>query len=405
MKMYTIILIVQLLMIAIPDIFFYRHLKKNESKPVFLMLHLIPAAFFTLMFLYMKFGLETARNFRIVVWLMWLEFVFFLIYIPKLLHIGFYFMHWVYQKITKKENHNFDILRIVLTVIVVVGMLISAYITPRSFDVTKVEVEIQNLPPAFEGYKIVQLSDLHLGSWNHKYKKLSPVIDLTNMQHPDMVVFTGDIVNNYADEAQGWEPYFKQINARDGKVAILGNHDYGDYASWKSETDMQKNRNGIREHIRNMGFRLLLNEHFILKRNRDSIVIAGVENWGKRVENRYSNLTQTLLQTPVHTPVILLAHDPTEWDEEIVGQKDIALTLSGHTHAAQLGLKINDWFISPASLAFRRWAGLYREGNQFLYVNRGIGYIGLPMSVGVRPEITVITLTSGKKTQNSTLKP
>lgn len=392
MKMYTLLLVGLLLMIAIPDIYFYRHLKKKESKPVFFVLHFVPAAFFALLFLYMKFGLESARNFRVVAWVMWLVFSFLLIYIPKIIHILFFLLHIAYQKVFKRESVYFDVLRIITNIIVVVTLLISAFITPRSFDVTHVTVSIPHLPKQFNGYRIVQLSDIHLGSWNHKFDRLKPVITLVNNQHPDIIVFTGDMVNNYAGEAQGWESSFRKMKARDGKYAILGNHDYGDYTNWPTDADKNLNKQQIRNNIRQLGFQLLLNDHTWLHRGKDSLALIGVENWGKSAEYRYSRLEKAIRGLDKQSPKILLSHDPNQWDAEIIGHQDIVLTLSGHTHAAQLGLKIRNLFLSPASIVFKHWAGLYKENNQYLYVNRGIGYIGLPMSVGVRPEITVITL-------------
>lgn len=392
MKMYTLVLIGLLLMIAIPDIYFYRHLKKKESKPIFFLLHFVPAAFFALLFLYMKFGLESARNFRVVAWVMWLVFLFLLIYIPKIIHILFYLLHIIYTQLFNRESAYFDVLRIIINIIVVVTMLISAFITPRSFDVTHITITIPHLPEQFNGYRIVQLSDIHLGSWNHKFDRLKPVITLVNRQKPDLIAFTGDMVNNYAEEAQKWEPYFGQLQAKDGKYAILGNHDYGDYTNWPTAADKNQNKLQIRSNIEELGFQLLLNDHVWLHRGKDSLALIGVENWGKSAEYRYSNLSKAIRGLDKHSPKILLTHDPNHWDAEVIGHRDIVLTLSGHTHAAQLGLKIRNLFLSPASIVFKHWAGLYKEDNQYLYVNRGIGYIGLPMSVGVRPEITVITL-------------
>lgn len=293
-----------------------------------------------------------------------------------------------------RENIYFNIIRIALTVFVVVTMLISAYITPRNFEVTHVKVPIKDLPASFEGYKIVQISDIHLGSWNKKYKKIKQVVKLVNEQKADIVVFTGDMVNNFSGEAETWTPYFREMQAQDGKYAVLGNHDYGDYIEWKSEFERKENFDKIKQHIRDFGFRLLLNESVYLKKDTDSILLVGVENWGKAEKYRYSDLRKALRAENSNVPKILLSHDPTHWEAEVLGKQDIALTLAGHTHAAQLGLKIGDRLFSPASLAFKYWYGLYSANNQYLYVNRGVGYIGLPMHIGVRPEITVIELVS-----------
>ena len=392
MKMYTLVLVVLLLMIIIPDVFFYRKLKHKEAKPIFIILHLIPPFFFTGLFIYIKLGLEMMHNFRAVAWIMWLYFFFLLIYIPKVIHILFYFLNFLYRKIFKKDNYYFNIIRIVLSFIVVITMLMGAYVTPRKFEVTHVQVSIPNLPATFEGFKIVQISDIHLGSWNRKFKNLKPVIELVNKQKADIIVFTGDMVNNFAEETEGWQPYFLEMKAKSGKFAVLGNHDYGDYTDWENEEKRTENKLKINKSIRDFGFRLLLNENVQLKNGTDSILLVGVENWGKTQEFRYSNLNQALKgSSPVQTK-ILLSHDPNHWDAEVLGKKDIVLTLSGHTHAAQLGIKIGKRLLSPASFVFKYWSGLYERNAQYIYVNRGIGYIGLPMQIGVRPEITVIEL-------------
>ncbi|MBP1677209.1 MAG: metallophosphoesterase [Bacteroidetes bacterium] len=392
MKMYTVVLVLLLLTILIADLFFYRKLKSQNAKPLFIILHLIAPAFFTVLFLYVKFGLENVRNYRVIAVIMWTYFFFLLIYIPKLIHIIFYFLHFLYKKIFKKESVYFGIVRITLSVAVIVIMLLSAYVTPRRFEVTHTRIPIKDLPEAFNGYKIVQISDLHLGSWNKKFKKLKPVIDLVNQQNADIIVFTGDMVNNYAEETEGWTPFFLQLKSKYAKFAVLGNHDYGDYTAWVTDSAKTENRNKINQAIRDFGFTLLLNQHVYLKQGNDSLLLVGVENWGKTAAFRYSNLCKALRGSLAHEPKILLAHDPNQWDAEIRSHKDIVLTLSGHTHAAQLGLKIGKRLFSPAAFVFKHWAGLYLENEQYIYVNRGIGYIGLPMHIGVRPEISVIEL-------------
>jgi predicted MPP superfamily phosphohydrolase len=313
-------------------------------------------------------------------------------YIPKLIHIIFYLLQRVYRRIFKRDSAYFTVIRIVLSSFAIGVMLISACITPRNFEVTHAKVSIPNLPSSFENYKIVLIADIHLGSWNRKYSKLKPVIKLVNDQHPDLIAFSGDMVNNFAAEAEGWRPYFMKLKAKDGKYAILGNHDYGDYTEWKSNKERTENRLQIRQHIRSFGFRLLLNENVYLKKGNDSLKLVGVENWGKSVQSRYCDLNKAMGTSNSNAPAILMSHDPNEWEAEVLG-KNIVLTMSGHTHAAQLGIKIGNRLFSPASFVFKYWSGLYKVGSQYIYVNRGIGYIGLPMSVGVRPEITVIELS------------
>jgi predicted MPP superfamily phosphohydrolase len=271
-------------------------------------------------------------------------------------------------------------------------MLVSAFITPRNFEITHNDIKIKNLPSGFENFKIVQISDIHLGSWNNDTSKLSLVVDLINNEHPDLIVFTGDMVNNFACETHNWKSIFLQLNAKTAKLAILGNHDYGDYTLWKTEDMRIENRESIQWAIRSFGFQLLLNEKMYLQSNNDSLLLVGVENWGKTEATRYSNLKKALAGSSSEELKILLTHDPNHWEAEVIGRKDIVLTLSGHTHAAQAGIKIGGKLFSPASFVFKYWSGLYEKNDQQLYVNRGVGYIGLPLFIGVRPEITVLIL-------------
>ena len=392
MKLYTSVLILLLLIIIIPDIFFYLKLKNRNVRPVFIILHLIPAFLFSGIFFYIKFELINQQNFRIIVIVMWFYFFFLLIYIPKLLHIIFYFLNYLFKLIFKRDSIYFNILRIVLTVLVVGIMLFSAYITPRNFEVSNINVPVQNLPKSFDGYKIVHISDIHLGSWNNKYERFNPVIEKINQQNADIIIFSGDMVNNFAGETEGWRSVFIKLESKSGKFAVLGNHDYGDYIDWSSETDRKSNRLRINQSIRDFGFRLLLNESVFLKQGSDSLLLAGVENWSKFAHSHYENLDMALKNKTIEIPKILISHDPTHWEEEVIGKKDIFLTLSGHTHAAQLGIRIGKKIYSPAAFVFKHWAGLYEVNSQYLYVNRGLGYMGLPMLIGLKPEITVITL-------------
>ena len=396
MKLYTIVLVLLLAMIIIPDVFFYLKLKNNKTKPIYIILHLCFPLFFSITFLYIKFGLEHLNNFRVVCWIMWLYYFFILIYIPKLIHIVSYYLNYLYKR---KHQRNFRFLntfRIVISSIFVLLMLVSAYITPYHFEVTHTNVNIKSLPVGFNNYKIVQISDIHLGSWGNDTTKLSTIIDLVNKENPNLIIFTGDMVNNFATETKDWKDIFLKLKAKNAKFAILGNHDYGDYTLWKTKNMRLENQQLIKKAITSFGFQLLLNESVYLKSNNDSILLVGVENWGKTGATRYSDLNKALTGSSPEEIKILLTHDPNHWEAEVLGHKDIVLTLSGHTHAAQAGIKIGKKLFSPASFVFKYWAGLYKVNNQQLYVNRGVGYIGLPIFIGVRPEITVLTLKAEK---------
>lgn len=392
MRLYTSVLILFLVMIALPDIFFYLKLKNKKVKPVYIILHLIAALIFTVLFLYIKFRIEHLQNFRVVMLIMWLYFFFLLIYIPKIIHVIFYFLNKIYVKIYKRYSRYFPLVRILTSTTIVTVMLLGAFVTPRNVEITHTDVKYKNLPDALDNFRIVQISDLHLGSYNNKKLKYRRVVELINEQNPDIVVFSGDLVNNFADETLGWENTFNKIKSKYGKFGVMGNHDYGDYSDWKTPEDKALNLLKIKASFAALGFTLLDNKHQMLKIGNDSIVLAGVENTGKFLSSRYGDLKKTLAGTNRKTPVILISHDPTHWDEEVRDFKEIFLTLAGHTHAAQLGVKIGNKLFSPASLVFPRYAGLYNENGQYLYVNRGLGFIGLPMQIGVRPEISVIVL-------------
>ncbi|HLV41191.1 MAG TPA: metallophosphoesterase [Brumimicrobium sp.] len=248
------------------------------------------------------------------------------------------------------------------------------------------------LPKSFGGLRIVQISDLHLGSFNYSYNKLSSAVEIINNLKPDYIVFTGDLVNNYAIELRGWDKVFNKLIANKGKYAVLGNHDYGDYSEWNSMDEKQENFEAIKQFYIDVGFNLLLNEAEILTVNNDEIAMIGVENWGKSPFKQVGDLNKALSKVKDVPFKILLSHDPTHWTEEVLKHTDIFLTLSGHTHGMQAAFQYKNLQWSPIKYKFKHWAGLYEENNQYLYVNRGLGWLGLPARIGMRPEITMIEL-------------
>ena len=264
-----------------------------------------------------------------------------------------------------------------------------------AFYTRPVKLSFPNLPKAFDGLRIVQISDLHLGSFGTNRRPLKEAVDLINAQRPDIVFFTGDLVNNFAGETRGWEDVLGNIVAPMGKFAILGNHDYGDYSSWPTEQKKNANFNGILDGFERFGFKLLRNESVLIEKERESFVLSGVENWGRPPFPQYGDLEKVWNNAQSSPFKILLSHDPDHWDAEVVGRKSYDLTLSGHTHGMQFGVEVGKINWSPAKYRFKRWAGLYREGTQFLYVNRGLGYLGMPARVGMPPEITVFELRHG----------
>ncbi|MCB9233722.1 MAG: metallophosphoesterase [Bacteroidia bacterium] len=256
------------------------------------------------------------------------------------------------------------------------------------------QLAFENLPPSFDGLKIVQISDLHLGSFNENYEPIREAVEMINELEPDYIFFTGDLVNEKPEEASSWVDVFAQLKAKTDKFAILGNHDYG----WGRITDEDRDRNslGVAEINRKMGFKMLMNEHTILERNGEKIGLVGVENWGFSEQNwfptrgDYRKSVEGMEEVPFK---ILLSHDPTHWDHHILNQENVDLTLAGHTHGGQVGISIPGLFeLSAAKFFYKRYAGLYKEGKQHLYVNRGLGYLIFPGRVGMPPEITLHVL-------------
>lgn len=260
------------------------------------------------------------------------------------------------------------------------------------FKVHEVVVKSDLLPQNFNGLRIVQISDLHLGSFNYRYHILHRAINTINSLKPDFIFFTGDLVNNYAWELNGWEDVLKSLTAQQGKYSVLGNHDYGDYSKWESEEERNSNFADIKDFHAQIGFKLLLNEAECIENKGDKIAIVGVENWGNPPFKQYGDLQQSLQGVEDVGFKILLSHDPSHWSEEVVSKTNIALTLSGHTHGMQAGINIKNKEWSPIKYKYKHWAGLYRLGHQFLYVSRGLGWMGFPGRLGMRPEITFIEL-------------
>ena len=260
----------------------------------------------------------------------------------------------------------------------------------RHFVVKEVTLQIPNLPQSFEGYRMLQLSDIHSGSFRGMPDVLQELVERVNEQQADVIFFTGDLVNQRSSELEQFKQILSGFRAKDGVYSILGNHDYGRYYRWQGENDEARDTDRLYDLQRQMGWKMLRNEHDILHHSTDSIAIIGVENEGRPPFPQVGDLPLAMKGTEDMTK-ILLSHDPTHWQKEVIPDTDIALTLSGHTHAAQFILF--GW--SPAQYIYKEWDGLYKEGNQQLYVNVGIGFVGLPFRFGAWPEITVFTLHKG----------
>ena len=273
------------------------------------------------------------------------------------------------------------------------ALLYGMYRGKYNFKVLRYTLEFDDLPDAFDGYQITQISDVHSGSFDNR-EKIEYAIDLINQQQSDVILFTGDMVNNKAEEMLPWKETFSKLTAKDGKYSVLGNHDYGDYVSWDTEELKIKNLQDLKDLQKEMGFDLLLNESRYLQKGADKIALVGVENWGRGGFKKAGDLSKAVQAVAKDDFKILMSHDPSHWEDKVIADDyHYHLTLSGHTHGMQFGIEIPGWVKwSPVKWRYKYWAGIYQEMGQYINVNRGFGFLGYPGRVGIWPEITVINL-------------
>jgi len=268
-----------------------------------------------------------------------------------------------------------------------------------------VKLSFPNLPEAFDGLKVVQISDIHTGSFADETSHLSEAFDKVMELKPDVIFFTGDLINDNVNETDGFIPVYQKLKAPMGVYSILGNHDYGDYLQWPDAESKKQNLDALKRVHAEAGWKLLLNEHVTLEKDGQHIAVLGIENWGGNLHfTKYGKMEDTHRGSEKYDFKILLSHDPSHWNKMVKGNyKDVDLTLSGHTHGFQFGVEIPGWIKwSPVQYVYPQWAGLYKHHNQFLYVNRGLGCVGREKvsvykgRVGIWPEITYIELTKGE---------
>ena len=315
-------------------------------------------------------------------------------FVPKILFIVFisilYFTNYIFSET--------DSLFIVPAVGLIAGFLpffaivYAIFKAVYRFKVHRVAIHHKDLPENFEDLKIVHISDLHLGSFSYRYRILERAVAIINELDADLILFTGDLVNNFAWEANGWDTVLKKLSAKKGKFAVLGNHDYGDYSNWTSPQAKRDNFEAIKNFYQQIDFTLLLNEAVPITENNQNIAIVGVENWGFPPFRQDGDLKKASKEVEAIPFKVLLSHDPSHWDAEVAQHTNIALTLSGHTHGMQAGINLMGKQWSPIKYKYKRWAGLYNHQEQYLYVTRGLGWMGFPGRMGMRPEITFIEL-------------
>lgn len=311
---------------------------------------------------------------------------------------------WIVYKISKNDNNiaNNDVSISRSTFLSWMGIglgsslfgtLLYGFSNKYAYQLQHTLLSFTNLPKAFKGLRIIHISDIHSGSFTDK-KAVAKGVQMIIDAKPDIILFTGDLVNDRATEMDDYIDVFNKLKAPMGVYSTLGNHDYGDYTSWESEEAKKNNLIQLKEVHKILGWRLLLNEHIILEKDNQHIALIGIENWGARAFSKYGKLDKAYAGTAAYPFKILMSHDPSHWDAEVRQYyTDIDLTLSGHTHGMQFGVELPGFKWSPVKYLYKEWAGLYEEGNQKLYVNRGFGFIGYPGRIGIMPEITLIELS------------
>ena len=312
-----------------------------------------------------------------------------------LYHVAFaiYSLSWV-KSLPEWGKKFVRFAAIATAAILAVIVFFAVAVTPYRYEVNRVTIEFENLPKAFDGYTIAQFSDSHLGTYGDDTTFVAKYTQAINDLKPDMICFTGDLVNRRTEEAKPFVPQLKRLHAPDGVLAILGNHDYDDYSDWDTEKLKLADQQALRRLEEECGWTLVDNRHLFIRHGSDSIAIIGTGNYGGssknnptygKLESSYPNLNDSCFK-------ILLQHNPEVWSQIVVGKTNVDLTLAGHTHAMQIMFKMFGLRLSPARLKFKHWGGLYNEGKQQLYVNIGMGMVGIPMRAGATPEITLITL-------------
>ena len=377
-----------LIFLILPDIYLYlRFIVHLTARRWLKILYWLPTFLLSTGLLYLVYFSNNAFAERHTQDIGWFSIFFFLFTAPKLLLflctvIGIPFHKWL-----RWPRTPFICTGLTLAVVSIVMIIYGSFIGRTQFDVKEVTYSSSKLPSSFDGYRIVQLSDIHIGSWQGNASAIQNLVNLVNEQHPDLIAFTGDLVNHRAIELNDFQHIRAGLKAKDGVYSILGNHDYGPYFRWKNKQEQDDNLSDLQQRQAAMGWKLLNNSHTILIQGNDSIALIGVENEGEPPFSQYADLPKAMQGTEGMFQ-ILLSHNPTHWRREVLPESDIDLMLAGHTHAMQL--KLGNY--SPSSYIYPEWSGMYLEGTRGLYVNVGIGYVGLPFRFGAWPEITVLTL-------------
>ncbi len=340
--------------------------------------------------------------------LMWMLYAYISIYLPKIIYVIFSLIGRI-PRLWKRERVRLGLYVGLPLALISFGVIWWGAVSGRrAIGLNEIEIVSEKLPPAFDGYRIVQFSDAHVGTWGNDTTFISDLVDSINSLNPDMIVFTGDIVNRSTSEIYPFVKPLSRLRAKDGVYSIMGNHDYGDYKDWPTPEDRQRNIDELHRVQRAMGWNILDNDHLFVRSQSDSIVLIGVENWGEPPFHQYGKLGEAYPYSAGSPDnlndgkfKILLTHNPEHWRQEVAEKTNVDLTLSGHTHAMQFIMKLGSWRWSPAKYIYQQWSGLYEKRTQGgqpvrIYVNIGCGEVGMPFRIGADPEITLIVLRSAE---------
>lgn len=376
-----------ILLMGLPDWYIYRTYVASWKRSWLRRLYWLPSLLLLVAMAYIFFTFEPRPHAMQLLGLFLT--VFLCINVPKVL---FTLLSLLFRPIVRLLHRHFHENSVAFAIaLIVMGYIIyGATEGVQHFQVKEVDICSKDIPKGFQGYRIIQIADIHCGSWTGKAKALQKAVDLINAQQPDLIVFTGDLVNNLSSELDEFMPILSCLKAKDGVYSVMGNHDYSMYIEWENESDRLADIESLKEKQALMGWQLLNNRHVKLYQNGDSLALIGVENSGRPPFPNMAKLSEAMEGSEGMFKV-LLSHDPSHWRREVLPDSDIQLTLSGHTHAMQTRIL----GFSPAVLAYPEYSGLYQEGEQQLYVNIGLGHLMYPLRLGAWPEITLLTLKRG----------
>lgn len=395
MRSNSLIYLIGILFIVLTDTILFIQIRKFLYKKRNILFYWLHSLLFILGLTVYNFAVPRLKGPESYYWIGLAIGILFLFYAPKIIFIVLNILANIGGLLNRKIKRIGHKIAAICAILLFLVLLYSITWGRYNFKVNTKEVCFTNLPEAFNRFKIVQLTDLHVGSLPSHYTGISKLVEQVNALRPDLILFTGDMVNNFASELDPWTGELSKLKAKYGKFAVTGNHDYGNYTRWNSPEEQKQNMTNFYRNMKAAGFTMLNNDHQDIPLKGDTIYVAGVENWGNPPFPRYGKLKKAIAGIQDHF-IILLSHDPSHWRAEVLNE-NIPLTLSGHTHAMQMGIKIGKYKWSPAQYMYPEYDGLYQNQNQYLNVSRGQGYLGFPGRIGLRPEINVLILTNNCK--------